>query len=87
MPYYDTDYARVKYLPATDCKGPRLAVTAHSPIGVCHARIVEGRRYEEDPGQQAERLARHILGLSPEARLARVFIGEKEDLFLPILES
>ena len=83
--YYDTDYARVRYLPATNSCGARLAVTTHSPLGVQQDRVVEGRRYEENPGEQAERIVRRMLGLSPMVRLARVFIGEKEDLFIPIV--
>jgi hypothetical protein len=83
--YYDTDYARVRYLSATDYYGARLAVTTHSPLGIRQDRVVEGRQYDVNPGEQAERIVRRMLGLSPTVRLARVFVGDKEDLFIPII--
>jgi hypothetical protein len=83
--YYDTDYARVRYLPATDYYGARLAVTTHSPLGIRQDRVVEGRQYDVNPGEQAERIVRRMLGLPATVRLVRVFIGDKEDLFIPII--
>lgn len=85
--YYDVEYARVRYLSPTNYYGARLAVTTYSPLGGRQDRVVEGREYDINPGEQAERIVRRMLGLPATVRLARVFIGDKEDLFIPILSE